>query len=371
MKNFLILSVVLILSGAAEIFPAESAQEIVSRMKTGWNLGNTLDAFTQEKNGVESETCWGQPKTTRAMMKKIASAGFKTVRIPVTYHNHFSDGKIDPAWLERVKEICDYAMDENLFVILNIHHDTFDGRGNFRGYSLLDENRDDSVFFVKSVWSQAAGFFRDYGERLVFETLNEPRLIGHEHEWNFSRECSECFSAMKNLNDLNRVALDAIRKSGGKNSFRLVLLPSYAAAADSAMDPLFVFPDDFFAALSVHAYAPYSFAMKNPGEKKFSSAHRKELDSLFDRLDSAFVSKGIPVVIGEFGATNKNNKKERIAWANYFSGSAAKKGMALCLWDNGDFKTGGTYEEKFGSLDRKNLVWFDEDFIKAILSAQK
>ena len=119
--------------------------------------------------------------------------------------------------------------------------------------------------------------------------------------------------------------------------------------------------------ISVHMYAPYQFAMENPGVTVFEERHAGELTYNFDWLNEHFVSKRLPVVIGEYGATNKNNTEERVKWFECFVSGAAKYGMVTCLWDNGDSKANNTFEEKFGFFNRNEKSWYFPEIIDTIM----
>lgn len=359
----------------------KSAAQIVEAMGAGWNLGNTLDACyeTGEHKGLETESFWGMPKTTKQTIDTVANAGFKSIRIPVSWHNHLTNGKIDAAWIARVKEIVGWALENDLYAVINIHHDTWNRKGDFWGYYPDNEHKEKSVEYVKNIWRQVAKEFASYDQRLIFETLNEPRLCNTDHEWwcedlNSNGACSTCSEAVAIINELNKFALETIREEGGNNSARLVIVPSYAASPDFAFRDSFKLPDDSakMIALSTHMYSPYDFASKSPGETIFSEKHENDLKYYFSELNSKFVEKGVPVFIGEYGATNKNNKDERIKWVKFFVSNASENKMSPCLWDNNVYTVSGTdYDEKFGYLNRETLEWYDKDFIDAIMTSFK
>ena len=352
-----------------------SAVDLVKNMKCGWNLGNTLDA--NGKPGLISELSWGQPETTKAMFDAIAIAGFKTIRIPCSWANHIIDNNytIDPAWMKRVKQIVDWAIADGLYVILNDHHDNYE-RENLiprcKGYYPSSLNYNESMLFLKNVWAQISlAFNKGYDEHLIFEVLNEPRLRGHEHEWWYNSGCTVCKDGASNLNKLNQLALNAIRDSGKNNAKRFVMVTGLAASINSYQaDESWKMPQDTEEGrliISVHMYSPYPFAMENPGVSTFEEKHTAELAYNFDWLNERFASKGIPVVIGEYGATNKNNTEERVKWFKYFVGESAKYGMVTCLWDNGDANANNTFEEKFGFFNRKTLTWYFPEIIETIV----
>lgn len=352
-----------------------TALELAEKMKCGWNLGNTLDA--NGKTGLLSEQSWGQPETTKEMIDAIAAAGFKTIRIPVSWANHFVDSNytIDPAWMARVKQIVDWAVSDGLYVILNDHHDNYEREGLMpkgKGYYPSSLNYNESMFFVRNVWAQiCVAFNKGYDEHLIFEVLNEPRLRGHDHEWWYNQGCTVCRDGAKNLNKLNQLALSTIRASGKNNAKRFVMLTGLAASINSYQaDDSWKLPEDSADGkllISVHMYSPYSFAMENPGETVFMEKHKNELAYNFSWLNDRFVSKGIPVIIGEFGATNKNNLEERVKWFEFFVAESRKYGMVCCLWDNGDPNAANTYEGKFGFFNRKECSWFFPEIIEAIV----
>lgn len=356
-----------------------SAIDLVKDMKCGWNLGNTLDA--NAKTGLESEESWGQPYTTKEMIDAIAAAGFKTIRIPCSWVNHFIDTNytVDPAWMQRVKQIVDWAIEDGMYVILNDHHDNYE-RENLiprcKGYYPSSLNYNESMLFTKNLWAQISlAFNKGYDEHLIFEVFNEPRQRGHEHEWWYNAGCTVCKDGAHNLNKLNQLALNTIRASGKNNAKRFVMVTGLAASINSYQsDDSWKLPKDTEEGrllISVHMYTPYQFAMENPGVAVFEDKHASELDYNFSWLNEHFVSKGLPVVIGEYGATNKNNTEERVKWFNHFVSQTRKYGMVTCLWDNGDANARNTFEEKFGFFNKKTLDWYFPEIIKAIMLASE
>ena len=292
-------------------------EAILEDMGLGWNLGNSLDATGG--SGLDTETSWSNPKTTQALIDKVKSLGFNTVRVPVSWGKHVSGDNytIDSAWLARVKEVVDYCYKNDMYVILNIHHDTkSSASASGAGYYPRSSAYSSSEKFVTSVWSQAAEYFKDYDYHLIFETLNEPRLIGTGYEWWFNKWNipSEVKDAIDCINKLNQKAVDTIRATGSNNKGRLIMCPGYDASIDGATVSGFKLPTDISGnknriAVSVHAYSPYNFAMNvgSGSTSTYTSSIKNELQDLFSTLKSNFRDKGIPVVIGEFGSTDKNN----------------------------------------------------------------
>ncbi|WP_181988259.1 cellulase family glycosylhydrolase [Ruminococcus sp. AM31-15AC] len=346
-------------------------EAILEDMGLGWNLGNSLDATGG--SGLDTETSWSNPKTTQALIDKVKSLGFNTVRVPVSWGKHVSGSNytIDSAWLARVKEVVDYCYKNDMYVILNIHHDTkSSASASGAGYYPRSSAYSSSEKFVTSVWSQAAEYFKDYDYHLIFETLNEPRLIGSSYEWWFNKWSipSEVKDAIACINKLNQKAVDTIRNTGSNNRGRLIMCPGYDASIDGATVSGFKLPTDISGnknriAVSVHAYSPYNFAMNidtsNGATSTYSSSIKEELKNLFSTLKSNFRDKGIPVVIGEFGSTDKNNTAERVKWATDYTALAKKNNIPCVLWDNNAFAVynGNSIvlnSEYHGYINRKN-----------------
>ena len=352
-------------SASAATITGKTSKQITAEIGTGWNLGNSLDA-TGSGNSVNSETSWGNPKTTKAMIDAVKAQGFNTVRIPVSWGNHTSGNNftIDSAWLKRVKEVVDYCIDNDMYVILNIHHDT-----STQYYYPSSTYKTQSVKFVKSIWSQVAAYFKDYDQRLVFETLNEPRLVGTGDEWWFPVDypSSAVLDSINVINTLNQTAVDTIRAAGGKNNDRCIMVPgcttyAFKLPTDKTADRLIV---------SVHAYTPYNFALNANGTPIFSDDLKSEVDYLYNTIKSKFLDKGIPAIIGETSASNKNgNSAERVKWAQYYMGKSAEYGVPCMLWDNNVYN-GNDKGECHGHLNRSTLGWYDKSFIDAVIKYGK
>lgn len=364
-----ILAVCIAPSASATTITGKTAKQITAEMGTGWNLGNTLDATGGW--GVNSETSWGNPKTTKAMIDAVKKQGFRTVRLPVSWGNHTSGTNytIDSAWLKRVKEVVDYCISNDIYVILNIHHDT-----STQYYYPSSIYKTQSVKFVKSIWTQVAKYFKDYDQHLVFETLNEPRLVGAgKDEWWFpvNNPNSAVLDSIKVINTLNQTAVDAIRSAGGKNSDRCIMVPGYCASIDGCTTSAFKLPTDKTSnrlIVSVHAYTPYNFALNGSGTSTFSNNLKSEVDYLFSTIKSKLLDKGVPVVIGETSASNKNgNSAERVKWAKYYFGKAKTYGVPCVLWDNNVYN-GNDKGECHGHLNRKTLGWYDKNFVDAVIN---
>ena len=328
--------------------------ELCGRITVGWNLGNSLDATG---SGMSSETSWGNPKTTKELILKVKEAGFDAVRIPTTWYNHLdSDFNISEEWIARVQEVVDYAYDEGMYVILNVHHENWNDP--------YENTLPDVKKKIKKLWTQIANRFESYGERLIFEGLNEPRWKNTEFEWNGGNA-----EGRRVVNAYNECFVETVRATGGNNRYRALMIPTYAASA-SGLDG-FTVPQDKSLIVSVHAYSPYNFAMNPSGTTKFdpnNTSDTQELTWLAGTLYDRFISKGTGVIIGECGTANKNNYSDRVNWAGYFPKLFRSKGIPVFLWDNNAYGSGN---ETFGQLHRDTLAWEYPEYIKAFVKAAK
>ena len=372
--------------GKVEFDDSIKAKQIMDEMGFGWNLGNTFDAWNGNKQdqGLETETIWGCTKTTEEIIKGLVKKGIKTIRIPVTWHNHLIDENytIDPKWMQRVKEVVDWSINNGLYVILNTHHDNSE-KQNIKygqGYYPLRQDMVESEKFIYNVFKQIATAFNNgYDHHLIFEGLNEPRLIGTEFEWNYKKGEPICEEASSVLNEFLKLIVKAIRTSGGNNEKRFIMVTPLAAAYSSAVNQDFIFPGDTLynpnnpkILLSVHMYLPYNFAMNaDLSFKTFEEAYANELYSDFKNLYESFVLKGHHVVIGEMGVTNKNNTEERVKWAKYYISNSRKFQIPCVVWDNEYFDNTKSAGENFGLYRRGKGEWDPEVLVDAYVEASK
>ena len=362
-------------------FPAAAkpmtAKEITADMGIGWNLGNSFDSKDCNWIADESqyETGWGNPVVTKALIDKVSELGFRTVRIPVSWHNHVdAENNISSAWMQRVKTVVDYAVDDGLYVIINIHHDNDIRYGQQNYFYPSREHYAVSENYVRKIWEQISDEFKDYGQEVIFETLNEPRLIGDSSEWWFDRDNppANVSEAIGCINDLNQTAVDAIRNSGGNNGTRLIMCPGYDASPDGAVTAGFSLPDDSagMTAVSIHAYSPYDFAMNAAGgTTTYSDDMKSQLEGLFGMIKTSLTDRGICSVIGEFGAFDKHNSAQRCSWMSDYISKAQQQGIPCVLWDNNAFLEDYSYDydEKLGFLNRDTLAPVDQNYANALL----
>ena len=369
--------------GSVKFDDSIRAKKVMDEMGFGWNLGNTFDAWSGNKQdqGLGTETIWGVTKTTEEIIKGLVKKGIKTIRIPVTWHNHLIDENytIDPEWMKRVKTVVDWSIENGLYVILNTHHDNSENEDikYGQGYYPLRNDMVESEKFLYNVFKQISTAFNNgYDHHLIFEGLNEPRLIGTEFEWNYKKGEPLCEEANSVLNEYLKLIVRAIRTSGGNNEKRFIMVTPLAAAYSSAINQDFIFPGDSAynptnpkILLSVHMYLPYNFAMNSDmSYVTFEESYGNELYSDFKNLYETFVLKGHNVIIGEMGVTNKNNTEERVKWAKFYIEASRRFNIPCVVWDNEYFDNSKSSGETFGLYKRGEGEWVPEDLINAYVA---
>ena len=338
---------------------ALNAHRVVEEMTFGWNLGNTLDAFVgnagQLRNdGLKTETCWGNPKTSQEIIDMVKSTGINVIRIPVTWYTHMDPDTltIDPEWMDRVEEVVNYALDDNTYVILNMHHDT--GTDGWLKASDTDLDRKKEIY--QSIWQQVSENFKDYSDHLLFESFNE--MLNDANEWT-----KPDIRAIQIVNEFNQLFVDTVRSTEANNSDRILVLNTYCAGTQQIMLGSFNMPEDTREdglIVEVHCYNPYYFTAPESPETK--TWNESDVDAAFSAAHLKFVILNVPVIVGEFGAVPKNNEEEVESWAKYFIESAAKNGMKCIWWDNG-------IDNEYGIFDRKALKISDESLLNVMLKA--
>ena len=331
------------------------AKELMSQMKTGWNLGNALDSLGGK------ETSWGNPETTQTMIDMVHNGGFDILRVPVTWGEHMGgapDYTVEAEYMDRVNEVVDYGIRDDMYVILEIHHEP--------DLWLIPDSEHMAEVEAQftALWQQIAERFKDYGDHLIFESMNEPRVKGKSHEWTGGNEDERAC-----INKLNKEFVELVRASGGNNSERMLLIVTHAqAVTKNALEGLELI-DDKNVGVAVHTYIPYSFCYHS-GESyetfEWDGHENYAVDSVFDLLNEYYLSKGVPVMITEYGAEFKfkdddsfeYNTAEVAKWTEYFLGKAKEYGIPCVIWDNNEHAPG---THPFGIFNRDELSWnFDE-----------
>ncbi len=325
-----------------------NAMLFVSDMGVGWNLGNTLDTKS------EDETVWGNPKATKELIDAIRNKGFKTLRVPVTWQYHMGsapDYIIESEWLDRVEEVVNYGLDNGMYVIINIHHDE---EWIIPSYDYVEVVKDQ----LSKAWTQIATRFKDYDEQLIFESLNEPRLIDSSAEWTGgTAEGRDC------INQYHQVNVDAIRSTGGNNAQRYILISPYAASSSQVAIDALELPSSSNLIVSVHNYFPYNFALatSNFVTEWGTELEKQAMDTELDRVYQKFIANGIAVVMGEWGSLNRNNPEDRVRHAAYFANGCISRGICPIWWDNGS-------ADNFGIINRNDYEWIFPDIANTIVN---
>ena len=346
-----------------------TSQQLVEDMTFGWNLGNTLDVCQADRDGdgkinehVEAgekvdETLWGNPKATKELFTSLKKNGVNAVRIPVTWRDHMdSNGNIDREWMDRVQQVVDYAYSQGMYVIINVHHD---GGGDPKfGAWIIEESQNDYNTFMrkyKNVWKQIAERFKNYSDYLIFESMNE---VGFDTLYNKNKA-----DAYNLINKINQDFVDIIRATGGNNAKRALIVTSHAQSiVKDAVQAIEIPNNDPNIIVSIHSYAPWDFAGTDSERSTWGTdADKQELDQNFQFLKETFVDKGIPVILDEFGAVNKNNEADRDAYYEYYVKSAKAHGGIKCfVWDNGQ-------QKEFGLLNRSQNSWYFPSIVDAMM----
>lgn len=335
-----------------------SSMELVKDMGLGWNLGDTLDVCQADRDGdgkvnehaaegeKVNETLWGNPFATRELFTALKEDGISSVRIPVTWRDHIDEkGNIDRDWLDRVQEVVDYAYSQDMYVILNVHHDG-GGDPNFGAWIIegAKNNKDATLDKYKNLWTQIAKRFENYSDKLVFESMNEVGFDGLPDNEKFGL-----------LNEFNQAFVDLIRASGGNNGKRHLLIAGYWTDIAESCKPLFKMPSDpeNRCILSVHYYTPWEFCTTNVHNTWGTDAEVKQMEDLYGRLKTAFIDKGVPVIVGEYAASG-NDKASCVLFIEKMTGLCGEYGIAPFYWDNG------------GQVDRNTYEWRTPEFLEAM-----
>lgn len=336
------------------------AQKIAGEMTIGWNLGNTLEA-------IGGEDAWGAGHTSQQLIDSVKVAGFNTVRIPVSWfiHSDTVTSVIDKDWIARVKEIVDYCIKDDMYVILNMHWDKgwLENRVNKANQEIVNKRQ-------RAYWTQIANYFKDYDEHLLFAGTNEPNA--HDS------------IQMSVLLTYHQTFIDAVRATGGNNSSRTLIIQGPSTDVDDTYKLMKTMPKDKIAdrlMAEVHYYTPYQFClMENDANwgKRFyywgkenhsatdttrnaSWGEENDVDKNFGKMKTQFVDKGIPVIIGEFAAAKRKlsmssdqalHNASVESYYKYVVKSAVSKGLIPICWD----VPGWLFNRKTGAILDRSIV---------------
>jgi endoglucanase len=315
-----------------------TTQQLIEEMGVGINLGNTLDAggdWFNQNNILNFETCWGAPVTTEKIIAGYANAGFNSLRIPVRWTNMMKNNIIHPTLLARVDSIVKWTLDNGMIAMINMHHVDF--LWDYDYPATREEYRERFI----AIWEQISERFKDYGDRLLFEPMNE---IGFDRLWTpWSGTAASKKEAFGLVNELNQIFVDVVRASGGNNAKRHLVVEVYNTGLEYAYDSNFKMPNDPAnrCAATVHYYTPAVFAILDKdadwGKARDTwgtAADFKELNDNMNNLKKNCVDKGIPIIVGEYAAcgNNKTQAMKRL-YAVSVTEAVYARGMCPMVWD--------------------------------------
>jgi aryl-phospho-beta-D-glucosidase BglC (GH1 family) len=345
---------------------SSSAVQLAAKMKLGWNIGNTFEAPNNEQG-------WGSPIITEDYIKFVKQSGFNAIRIPCQWDWHHIDdrktARINQAWLNRVKEVVGYCVNNDIYVLLNIHWD-----GGWLDHNINILKKDSINAKQKAYWEQIATAMRDFDEHLMFASANEPPVENAEQ--------------MGILLSYHQTFIDAVRSTGGRNSYRTLVVQGPSTDIVKTYDLMNTLPKDNIEGrmmVEIHNYTPFQFCLMNDdvnwgkmyyywGAANHSTAEpdrnatwgeETEMTSYFQKMKEKFVDKGIPVIMGEYGAYRRDNsdhvpvdlEKHNASvdhWATFVTQQALAHGVIPFWWDTG------------GALDRSNYTVKDQRTIDAL-----
>lgn len=336
---------------------ASTATELKEHMTFGINIGNTLEA-------IGGETAWGNPRISKTLIDAYKAEGFDAIRIPCSFdqHSNANTAKIDDSWLERVKEVVGYCIENELYVVLNIHWD-----GGWLENNINTGSQERVNAKQKAFWEQIATHLRDFDEHLIFASANEPH--------------AENASQMAVLDTYHQTFVDAVRSTGGKNSYRVLVIQGPITDIDKTNELFRNFPTDEIPnklMAEVHYYTPYQFCLMEEDadwgkvfyywgegfhsdtdtERNATWGEEADLNALFTKTHNQFVKKGYPVVLGEFGAYKRSNIPDQAlheASVDYFNKyvvqACQEYGFIPFYWD-----TGGLINRSSGAVRDEALM---------------
>lgn len=299
-----------------------TALELCRIMGNGINLGNTMEAYGHKnyKPGIsdptECENYWGQPDTTKEMIAGMKAAGFDSLRVPVAWTNAMAyetgDYTIDELYLNRVEEIINYAIDADMYVIINDHWD-----GGWWGMfgSASEETQKQAMDLYTSMWTQIAERYNKYGDKLIFEAGNE-ELGDRLNDKDIAKDSGTLRKAAcyQKTTEINQKFVDTVRGTGGNNANRFLLIAGYNTDIECTTDEKYVMPTDTAKdklLISVHYYTPWNYCGENALQNWGSPTEYEQQNKLLQSM-TKFTDQGYGVIIGEYavltnGHTPKND----------------------------------------------------------------
>ena len=365
---------VIILTSIVTICYAQpTAQQWNREVLAGWNLGNQFECSAPGQDGesmaignpegsIKAETAWSNPVVTKKVIKAIKDAGFNAIRIPIRWQCHITNPQamsIDKAWIARIKEVVGWCLNYDLKVIINTHHDKWlEGRPT-------NQYKEENNQKLALLWLNIASEFADYDYRVAFAGTNEVHIRD-----NWGKPEAENLAVQ---NSYNQTFIDVVRATGGKNAKRHLIVQTYVCNPDFGLyNDDFIVPTDVegngnnYMSVEFHFYNPWDYAgeckynfwgtpYKDKGEA--SPSDEKNMTDLFDRVVATWSQKGLGVVIGEWGVTDRQKSgqtdlihENMTYYCRHFVREARKRGFSTFIWDNNYFGSGA---EHFGIFDRE------------------
>ncbi|TWI92327.1 cellulase family glycosylhydrolase [Chitinophaga japonensis] len=347
-----------------------NAVQLAARFKLGWNIGNTLEA-------IGGETAWGNPLITESYVRFVKQQGFNAIRLPCAWDQYADEttARIEDTWLNRVKQVVQYCVDNDMYVLLNIHWD-----GGWLDDNINKAKQDSVNARQKAYWEQIATTMRDFDEHLMFASANEPPVENAEQ--------------MGILNSYHQTFIDAVRSTGGRNSYRVLVVQGPSTDIEKTSNLMNSLPADAVSnrmMVEVHYYTPSQFCLLMNGDADWGKmfyywgaghhstlepdrnatwGEENDVNSSFSKMKTKFTDKGIPVIMGEYGAYRRGNSSyvpkdldthnDAVDhWLTYVTRQAVANGVKPFFWDTG------------GALDRRNNTVLDQRTIDAIIAGAK
>lgn len=352
-----------------------TAAQLTAKINIGWNIGNTLEA-------IGGETAWGNPMITPELIQLVKQNGFNAIRIPCSWNQHVENAataKIKLSWLNRVKQVIQYCMDNDLYVVLNIHWDN-----GWLENNVTIEKKEAVNARQKAYWEQIATHLRDFDEHLIFAGANEPNV--------------ENATQMEVLQTYHQTFIDAVRSTGGRNAYRVLVVQGPSTDIEKTNNLMHSLPADQTAnrlMMEIHYYTPYQFCLMDSDAdwgkmfyywgKDFHSAtdpsrnatwgEEAEMEQLFSLMKTKFVDKGIPVILGEFAVIKRTfltgealtlHLASRAHYLNYLTKKAKANGLLPFYWDAGNMGANAS-----ALFNRQNNTVFDQQALDAIISGAR
>lgn len=347
-----------------------NAVQLAANIRLGWNLGNSLEA-------TGGETAWGNPVTTQALIDKVKQSGFNAVRIPCSWNQYAnaSSAQIQAQWLDRVKQVVQYCINNDLYVILNIHWD-----GGWLDEHINTSDQASVNAKQTAFWQQIATKMRDFDEHLMFASANEPPV--------------DDAAQMNVLLSYHQTFVNTVRSTGGRNSYRILVVQGPTTNIGKTYTLMNTLPTDQTAnrmMVEVHYYDPWQFCgltedatwgtmfyywgngyhSTTDPSRNTTWGEESAVNTEFQKMKTKFADKGIPVVLGEYGVIRRTtltgdalalHLASRAYWDKYITQQAKANGMIPFYWDNGYLSN-----NEFGIFNRQNNTIGDQQVLDALV----